>query len=312
MHGRGRISKATREKVLRGIQEAGYTPNINAQRLAVGRTHVVAVDFGVWLDVLSDMFFVELTRYVQDALEESGYGLLLNTRSSVLEQWAKSRAVDGVILVRGGAQETDLLNEIVSTGTPCVVIGQQPVERCPGVGSVVIGLSSGARQAARLLVEQGHRRIGFLNNSETENFVLMAFREELESLGLTLAEDDIIAAGRTPEAGFRGLTTLFSRSDPPTAVFARNDGLAVGALRAAHAQHIAVPTTLSLIGHDDVPFAALTEPPLTTVRVHCDELGTIATQMLLHLIEHPEDSPEAHIVPTELIVRETVAGPRRR
>lgn len=309
MHGRGRISEATRAKVLRGIQELGYTPNINAQRLAVGRTYMVVLDFGNWTNALADMFFVELTRYVQESLEARGYGLLLNTRRDVLCQWARSRALDGVILVRGGAPEPEMPREIAVTGTPCVVIGHHPLDRSSGLGSVVVGLRNGVEQVARLLVEKGHRRIGFLANEEPDDVVLASFREELARLGFPLEEKYLVQAGSTLEDGFRGLNTLLARSDPPTAVFMRSDSLALGALRAAYVRGISVPGELSLVGHDDVPFVRLAHPPLTTVDVQCAGLARTATQMLFELMERPADSPEHEVVPTELVIRETVAKP---
>src|SRR5437016_631398 len=99
MHGRGRLNPATRSMVLDRMKELGYTPNVNAQRLSHGRTHLVALDFGAWHDYLSDMFFVELTRGVQDVLEAHGYGVLLSGPGEALHRWVKTRAVDGVILM---------------------------------------------------------------------------------------------------------------------------------------------------------------------------------------------------------------------
>ncbi|HZP84383.1 MAG TPA: LacI family DNA-binding transcriptional regulator [Chthonomonadaceae bacterium] len=309
MHGRGRISDATRQKVLQRIQEAGYTPNVHAQRLKVGRTQMIALDFGYWSDVLSDMFFVELTRGIQDALEERGYGLLLTTRKTALQQWVNSRAVDGVILVTGGPRKESMPREIAASGTPCVVIGHEALTGIAGVGTVVVGLQNGAQQVARLLVEYGHRRISYLGSGEEGDMVLAAFREELERLGRSLPSELIRIVGYTPQSGADGMRALLALPDPPTAVFARTDALAAGALQAARLQGIPVPEELSIVGHDDVPFASLAEPPLTTVRVNCLELGKLATEMLFALIEQPEISPEPRVVQTELVMRETVAVP---
>jgi LacI family transcriptional regulator len=308
MHGRGRISAATRQMVLQRIQEAGYTPNINAQRLKVGRTHMIALDFGNWSDVLSDMFFVELTRGIQDALEARGYGLLLNSNACVLRQWVHSRAVDGVILATGGLPERKVPQEIAATGTPCVVIGHHPITGISGIGSVVVGLRNGAQQVARMLVGCGHRRIGYLGSHDLKDRVLVEFREELRKQGQELLEKHCIIAGLTPADGAQGLSALLSRPTPPTAVFARTDALAAGALRAARALGVHVPKELSLVGHDDVPFADLAEPPLTTVRVNCAQLGKLATETLLLLLDQPERCPEAQTVDTELVVRASVAA----
>src|SRR5690348_8224895 len=145
INGRGRLSDATRRMVLERMEELGYTPNLNAQRLSHGRTYLVALDFGDWHDYLSDMYFVEITRGVQDVLEARGYGVLLCGPGAVLNRWVKTGAVDGVILV-GNPADKSVSRDIAHVGTPCVVIGNYPVERIPGVGSVVVGVRSGARQ----------------------------------------------------------------------------------------------------------------------------------------------------------------------
>src|SRR5206468_2662794 len=116
------------------MEALGYTPNLNAQRLSHGCTHMVALDFGPHRDYLSDMFFMELTRELQDALETHGYGLLLSGPGDVLNRWVKTRAVDGVILVGDPTDET-IPQQIAETGIPCVVSGHQPVEGIQGVGS---------------------------------------------------------------------------------------------------------------------------------------------------------------------------------
>src|SRR5947209_1838060 len=106
INGQGRLSAATRRMVLERMEELGFTPNLNAQRLSYGRTYLVALDFGVRHDYLSDMFFAELTREIQDVLEAHGYGLLLSGPGEVMGRWVKTRAVDGVILVGDPADKT--------------------------------------------------------------------------------------------------------------------------------------------------------------------------------------------------------------
>lgn len=308
MHGRGRVSPATRRMVLERMKELGYTPNLNAQRLSHGRTYLVALDFGPWHDYLSDMFFVELTRGVQDVLEVHGYGVLLSGPGDALNRWVKTQAVDGVILIGNPADKT-LPQEIACTGTPCVVIGNYSVERRPGVGSVIVALRRGAQQAAQLLVERGHRRIGFLATDGLDD-VFYEFRDELTRLGVTLSEACVVRAGHSPADGARALCELLAQREPPTAVFTRTDGVAAGALRAAHRMGVRIPEDLSFIGHDDVSFAEFTEPPLTTVRVDCVELARLAADTLFSLLSEPNARTEPQVVHTELVVRDSVSAPR--
>ncbi len=316
--GQGRISPATREMVLRRMDELGYTPNLNAQRLAAGRAYTVALAFG-GTQVLSDMFLTELTQGIQNALHVRGYGLLLNAPGNTLQRWVKSQAVDGVIVVGCGplgmnllgdeAQDERIAREIADMKAPCVVIGHDPVTRIEGVGSVVIDLRSGARQVAQMLMIQGHSCIGFIG-SHLPDSVLSGFWDELTVNGIRLREEQVIIAGRTPDDGAHALRTLLAQPEPPTAIFARTDALAVGALRAARKLNVRVPEDLSVIGHDDVSFAGLTEPPLTTVRVDCAQLGRAATEMLFHLLDKPDVPFSPQVVHTELVARETVAPMR--
>jgi LacI family transcriptional regulator len=304
--GRGRINDTTRHMVLKRMEELGFTPNLNAQRLSHGRTNMIALDFGPMHDYLSDMFFVEMTRGIQDVLELEGYGVLLSGPGDVLNRWVKTRAVDGVILV-GGPPNGSVPQEIVRTGIPCVVIGNSPIEGVQGVGSVVVGLQSGARQVAQFLIEHGHRHIGFLG-SDGPDTVLLEFRAELERLGGALPESCVLMAGHAPRDGAQAFCRLLEQNEPLTAVFARTDGLAIGALRAAHQMGIQIPEELSLVGHDDVPFAELTAPPLTTVRVDCVELARQSTDMLFALLRDPQLLSRPQVVETSLVVRGSVAA----
>jgi DNA-binding LacI/PurR family transcriptional regulator len=308
MHGRGRVSPATRQMVLERMKELGFTPNLNAQRLSHGRTCMVALDFGPWHDYLADMFFVELTRGLQDVLEARGYGVLLSGPGEALHRWVKTQAVDGVILAGDPADRTSL-REI--TGTPCVVIGNHAVEGLAGVGSVMVDLREGAQQAAQLLVERGHRRIGYIASDGIDT-VFCDFRDALARLDVPLTKSCLVKAGHTPHDGARALNELLRRKEPPTAVFARTDGLAIGALRAAHRLGVRIPEDLSIIGHDDVPFAELTEPPLTTVRVDCIDVARISADILFSLLSEPGMRTKPQIVRTQLVIRDSVSAPRLR
>ncbi len=286
----------------------GYTPNLNAQRLSHGRTFLVALDFGIWHDYLSDMFFVELTRGVLDVLELHGYGVLLSGPGSALNRWVKTRAVDGVILMGNPAGNT-AARDIARTGTPCVVIGNSSVERTAGVGSVIVDLKRGARQAAQLLVERGHSRIGFIATDGLDD-VYYEFRDELATLGVSVTKSALVGAGHAPSDGANALCELLAQRDPPTAVFARTDAVAAGALRAAHRMGVRIPDDLSVIGHDDVSFAEFTEPPLTTVKVDCVELARLAADTLFSLMVDPSACTEPKVVHTELVARDSVSAPR--
>src|SRR5262249_46339822 len=125
MHGRGRVSTVTRLMVKERMAALGFTPNVNAQRLSHGRTNMVALSFGDTHDYLADMFSAELTHGLQEVLEQHGYGLLLSGPGEPLTRWVRTRAVDAVIVFE--PEDMELVREMASPRTPCIVIGTHPV-----------------------------------------------------------------------------------------------------------------------------------------------------------------------------------------
>ena len=301
---RGRVSDETREMVLQRMGELGYRPNLNAQRLVSGRANMVVLDVKD-MSLFKETFAVELMHGIADALETHSYGLLLGARGErAVHQWATSSAVDGVISI-GGEENEALAREITAMGVPCVIIGTRPFHGVKNAASVHIDLHHGARQVAQYLLEMGHTCIGFISSSWVDS-VLSDFREELESHGLQLQEPYLVIAGDTARDGEAAAARLLSLPKPPTAIFTRTDELAVGVLRAAHKMNVKVPDQLSVIGHDDVPFAKLTEPLLSTVRVPFMEVGKMASNMLMKLLSSDE-LQEAQSIETELVIRESVS-----
>jgi DNA-binding LacI/PurR family transcriptional regulator len=229
-----------------------------------------------------------------------------------------SEAVHGVVLAFG-TERWILAREIAQRGTPCVVVTQAhvaeipgagevgvfqaPVEEIPGVEWVYLDLESGARGVARMLIEHGHRRIGFIGNFE-DDVVRVSFAQELMTAGVPLPPDLEIIAGAGRDAGASGLRRLLSLREPPTAVFARTDVLASGALQAARHLGIRVPEDLSLVGHDDIPLAR--RAGLTTVRIDCTQLGQAAARVLSSLLREGSACATPEIVRTQVIERDSV------
>src|SRR5437879_3518401 len=154
---------------------------------------MILLDCGEHARLLGDPFLMELARGLQEALLHSGYGPVLNASRGTLQSLVASEAVHGVILAFG-VERPLLARAIAQRGTPCVVITQAPFEEIPGVGWVSLDLDSGARGAARLLVDHGHRRIGFIGNFE-DDVVRVSFTQELITAGVPLAPDLEVMAG---------------------------------------------------------------------------------------------------------------------
>lgn len=309
LSGRGRVGEKTRAMILARMAELDYVPHLPAQRLATRRSYMVALHFDAPTDAFFDLYAMEFVRGVHDALHARGYGLLLSGGTESLDRWTKSGAVDGVIAVAHDYENDAYARHVASLGVTCVVIGTRDW-RDAGVGSITIDLTSGARQVAQALWERGHRRIGFIGSPASQP-VLDAFRGELTKLGGKRRDLLIAKGGWQSEDGERAMKELLALPSPPTAVFTRNDELAVGALRGARQMGVLVPRDVSLIGHDDLPIARLTEPPLTTVRINCLEVGRVACATLFASLEESKNYDLAQSVRTELVLRETLSSPRK-
>jgi LacI family transcriptional regulator len=271
---------------------------------------MVLLDCGENQRLLADPYLMEQARGLQEALLHSGNGPVLNASRGTLQSLVASEAVHGVVLAFG-TERSPLAREIAQRGTPCVVVTERPIEAIPGVGRIYLDLDSGAREAARMLIDYGHRRIGFIGNFDDDD-VRVGFTQELMSGGAQLPPElEVIAgAGLTViegvrEAGAAAMRRLLSLAEPPTAVFARTDVLAAGALQAAREMGRRVPEELSLVGHDDVPLAR--RAGLTTVRLDCTELGRAAARVLAGLLPGGSPCATPPIVRTRVIERNSVS-----
>jgi DNA-binding LacI/PurR family transcriptional regulator len=316
LSGRGRVSVETRQKVLKEAKKLGYVPNYHAQRLATGRSGVILLHA---TDVDAD-FMLEMMRGIWGALHTRGYGLVLDAAGvlgegyAVLDEWARARAVDGAIII-SGAPIPKSLHGLEDANIPLVTAGYSWAPQLPYAGSVTWNLQPGAAEVAETLIELGHRRIGFIN-IEGPDVLLDYFREALLSHGVTLPEDAVVVAHESSsEAGSKAFRELLTRPHPPTAIFARNDILALGAILEAQAHGLRIPQDLSIIGHDDLPFVQYCTPTLTTVHVDCAKVGEAAAEMLSDLIDQPTKpsrTPPTQVVEClSLVIREST-GPVKK
>lgn len=314
IHGRGRISPQTRQMVLQRMEEMGFTPNLHAQSLAHRRSRTIGLEYLGQTEVLSDMFLIALARGIQRVLTEHSYNLLLNPvgvtteKESLLRRWARSRAVDGAIVVGNPDVPAQWLQKLVAQKAFCVVIVHHPPPPMANVGCVTLDLSRGIAQVAELLCSLGHRHVGYIGSVPGDP-VLGMLQAEMERRCGSIPPEYIVHVGSTPDRGAEGAYILFLRTPRPTAVFVRTDVLAIGAMRAIREMGLCIPRDVSVVAHDDVPLAQFTDPPLTTVRVDYEQLGKSAVEMLLAMLERREPVSLSQTVHTLLVQRATVAPP---
>jgi DNA-binding LacI/PurR family transcriptional regulator len=319
----GYVHEETREKVLRVARALNYRRNGLARGLKRQRTDTV----GLVLGDIANPFAAELARGVRERLDEHGYTLFICvSEHSAKEDLAAFDAladhrVDGLIVAtRASKLGNDRLAELVDMGIPVVLVGRD--FRHEGADLVAADNHKGGYEATEHLISLGHKHIGFIGITLTSGIGLRRFQGYLEALrdhGLAVEESLIVGgAGGTDEQmpgystesiGFEGMRQLLKLGRRPTAVFARNDFTAVGAVSAIKEAGLRIPEDIAIVGYDDVPLASHTSPPLTTVRQPTREQGRIAAEFLLRRTGSREPVPrEERILPCELVVRESTVA----
>jgi LacI family transcriptional regulator len=305
-----RVAEQTRRRVLDAIERLEYTPNFAGRMLATQRTHTI----GLIITDITNPFYPAVVRGVEAAALSLGFNVLLydtgedKQREAQALQLLRERQVDGLVVCSSRLGKARLA-QLAQGKTPLVFINSQPAPS--SVGSVETDHEAGMRSAVEHLARLGHRRIAYLggpHGSQVQQRRLKAFRDATNDLGVQ-PEDG--SQEPTVDGGSEGTRELLARRDPAvraTALITYNDLMASGALLAARAVGWRVPEELSLIGHDDIPMAALLTPALTTVRQPMQELGSRAVAILVaHLQSTVTANPTVLTLHPQLIVRASTA-----
>jgi DNA-binding LacI/PurR family transcriptional regulator len=316
------LSEGMRERVLEQARRLGYAgPDPVARRLRTGRAGALGLLFTYRLpSAFEDESAVIFLRGIARELEDSGAGLLLIPTSQSREEGARvvrAAAVDGFIVYSTPTGDPRLLAAL-DRGLPTVTVDEPLDVPTPWIG---IDDRAAAREAARHLVELGHERVAVVGFPEfaiddptlTYDVTRARFDGYRDGLGGVWDADLVtFGLGNSPDTGGRALAELLQKGPLPTAVLAMSDALAVGVLRGAAEHGIDVPAQLSVVGFDDVPVAARTDPPLTTVSQPTEEKGRRAARVLLDALEaNAPLEPKRTILPTQVVVRGST-GPSPR
>ncbi|MCS7260332.1 MAG: LacI family transcriptional regulator [Anaerolineae bacterium] len=307
INNKGEISPLTLERVMNAIHQLGYRPSWVARGLATQRTRTL----GLVVPDITNPFFPEVARGVQDAAHTQGYHVFLyNTDESAEREYQilyslAAQLVDGILLFGSRIADAEL-RAFVEHYRPLVVLNRHIVH--PGVGMVLVDNLAGARLAVEHLVRRGHRYIGMLAGPLTSPSSMQrvaGFRNALAEHQLPFQES-YIAPGPPTLDGGRTITEQLLRRHPEiTALLAYNDVMALGAVQTYRTLGYRIPEQRAVVGFDDIWIAALTHPALTTIRVNKYEVGYRATQCLLSMIEDVTQCPPAVEIGVELVIRES-------
>lgn len=314
LNGYADVSPETRERVMRLARELDYTPAAAARSLKTQRSHVIGVilDTGEGHPDLQHPFFHEVLVGLKNTIGAGGYDLLLFASEqpangigshSYLKR-CRQHLVEGVVLM-GTDPEDPEVRRLARSDLPTVGVDLEL--EGPATTFVISDNIDGASRAVRHFHSLGHRRIGTITGLlETRPGAdrLRGYRQAMQACGLAYRDEYVAYGDFYVESGRRAMAELLSLDEPPTAVFAASDMMALGAIRAAGDAGLNVPADLSVIGFDDIQLADHMNPPLTTVRQDKTGLGVSAGSALVRLIDGEQDAVTQYtVLPVELVRR---------
>ena len=301
------VEEETRQRVLQAITELGYRPNALARSLTTQRTGII----GMVISDASNLFFGEMLLGVEQVLRPSNYGLIVCNTNEVLEQedhyleLLLNQRVDGIVAA-ATSQHWQSLTAAEIQHTPIVFVDRAFEDLAgPYVG---VDNQRGAYLGTQHLIANGHRQIGILPGLQrlsTMRERLAGFQQALQEHQIDLPAEWVVCSELSIEAGRLATHQLLDLPSPPKALFVNNNLLTLGALHAFKERKIVCPRDMALVGFDEHPWAAVSDPPLTVVRQPAHQVGHMAAEMLLGLI-NGEKPAEPHLVlACELIVRQS-------
>jgi DNA-binding LacI/PurR family transcriptional regulator len=310
LNGHPNVRPATRERVLAAIEQLGYRPNLAARALASGRSTQLG------LVTLNTMLLgpVATLYAVEQAARSSGYSVSVTSvrsidRHSLSESVSRlvNQAVAGVIIIAPVASRGSVLDALPPE-LPTVVVEADPES---AVSAVTVDSQLGASLATSHLLELGHETVFHVSGPqdwiEAQQRVV-GWRATLEQAGAPIP--DVILGDWSAQSGYDAGQLLATLSEA-TAVFAANDNMALGLLRALSEQGRSVPGELSIVGFDDIAEAGFFTPPLTSIRQDFSEMGRRSVELLLRQVESGTRSVEHITLAPELVLRESTAPPPR-
>jgi LacI family transcriptional regulator len=314
INGSERVSPETRQRVERAIAELGYVPSRLARGLIRQKTGTLAL---IVPDV-ANPFFTLIVRGAEDVARRAGYRMILaDTRADltierdVIEEMLAHR-VDGIMIAPVSDRSKGHLQRLARYGVEFVLIDRT----VSGIESDVVTGDNvgGARRLVEHLISLGHRRIGFITESDdvsTARDRRQAYEATLAAAGLPHEPSLIVRSTVDPPGGYEGMRRLLELDEPPTAVFTVNNLVALGAIEAVRAHKLEVPDDVALVCFDDIEYASRLYPFLTVMAQPAETLGTLGTQLLLERIEgRAPEQQRVVVLPAQFVVRQSCgAGP---
>ena len=303
------VSDNKQSNVYAAMKKLNYTPNRLASSLR--RKDKRTNTLGLLIPDSANPFFAEVLRGVEDTCFDAGFSVFLCNSDDDPQKELNyikvllGNQIDGIILVSTGTHN-DSLEVLANSRIPSVLVDR--VVSTGGIDSVLVDNETGGYQAGEYLINLGHRRVGCITGPSllTPSAArVQGFKRAISKNGFEVTDELIMSGDFRAQSGFNAAKKMIALDDLPTAVFACNDMMAVGALHAFDEAGLRVPDDISIIGFDDIALASFTKPPLTTIAQPGQNMGLLAAEMVINRIENPKLSPREKILSTFLIERKS-------
>lgn len=309
------VKAETRLRVEKVIEQIHYHPNLAARRLAGGRTGMIGLLVPMGVSTLfMDPYFSFIVQGVSSACNAANHSAMLwlaepEYERRTVRQFLQNHVIDGAIIA-STLIDDPLLRALMDDDLPFILIGRYLDN--PDVSYVDVDNVKAASEIVSYLVGIGYRCIATITGPS--NMIagfdrLAGYKKAMDQHGLPVEDFMISEADFSENGGYAAMQKLLPYR--PEAVFVASDTMAIGAIRAAKEAGLRIPEDIGIAGFDDMPFAASSNPPLTTVKQPIQQCGALAARTLIDMIDHPSATHHHIILPTELVIRSS-CGPIRR
>ena len=307
------VSERLTKRVWQAIDQLNYFPNTQARSLVSGRSRIL----GIIVENITNPFFPELIQKFEEIAVAHGYEILVSSSNSdpaILTTCVRrmlERKVDGVAVMTFGEEES-VLDQLMHRNIPMVLAEFKTED--PKSSTILLDYATGINAAIRHLVELGHSKIAFLSGPHVLHSAITRENDYLAAMqtaGLAIHKEWVVECDHTLKGGVAGFEKLKGLPARPTAILCSNDMTAIGVLRAAYIDGLAVPKDLSVVGLDDIDFAEFTLPALTTIRLSREDLAKAAFEALRQQAEEPGNPKmqREFLVSTSRVVRGSTGKP---
>ncbi|MEH7118498.1 LacI family DNA-binding transcriptional regulator [Neobacillus vireti] len=302
------IKPGTKKKIQEIAAQLNYTPNFNAKSLVTQKSYTIGLFFTSISNGTSSSFFADTVTGVNSVINEN-YNLFVRGIDDYHDfSSIRRHRFDGIILMSQSESDNAFIYHVLNQKIPIVVINREVNDQ--SIINILSNDREGSFDAVKYLIQKGHKDIAIIEGIKGFKSTLERREGYIQALidaEIPIRNEYIVDGNYDMESGYKAMEKLLSLKNPPSAVFCSNDDMAVGALNAAFAKGLTVPSDISVIGFDDIQSAQYTNPSLTTVKKPIEKISRLGAEKILEVLEEEKNQAEKIFVETELMVRMSVS-----